>query len=405
MSRRMQRPEQEFGSDSFLDVIANIVGILIILIVIVGMKVARQQTDIAAVTEMAVPAAQLQPVAAEPAAEIAAAETAAQQEQQRQLVAEREQQLQSLQERETQTRARLTAMQQQRAEQEQTRRSQLDDQQLTALQIASLQQQLQQAGRQQQAMETEKSDLQQVTTQLQAELQQVQQTTAGVERAVALATSEEEQLNSALQQVALETQQLREVLHDLEATAEPANRLEHRLSPVSEKVEEGELHFRVADGRISYVPLEELLDRLKAQIQARRAAVTRFTHYEGSVGPVLGYRMSYTVERDSMSPLEAMQYGGGTYRISVSKWTVVPDDSLESEAVAAAVRPGSRFRQLAETAAPGSAITFWIYPNSFTDFPALREVAHGLQLRVAARPLPDGTPIVGSPGGSRSAAQ
>ena len=42
MSRRSVKTEQEFGSDSFLDVIANIVGILIILIVIVGLKVARQ---------------------------------------------------------------------------------------------------------------------------------------------------------------------------------------------------------------------------------------------------------------------------------------------------------------------------------------------------------------------------
>ena len=44
MSRRI-REEQPFGSDSFLDVIANIVGILIILIVIVGMKVANQAIE------------------------------------------------------------------------------------------------------------------------------------------------------------------------------------------------------------------------------------------------------------------------------------------------------------------------------------------------------------------------
>ena len=42
MGRRSQRPELEFGSDSFLDVICNIVGILIILIVVVAVKVERQ---------------------------------------------------------------------------------------------------------------------------------------------------------------------------------------------------------------------------------------------------------------------------------------------------------------------------------------------------------------------------
>ena len=42
MSRRTQRPELEFGSDSFLDVVCNIVGILIILIVVVGVRLQRQ---------------------------------------------------------------------------------------------------------------------------------------------------------------------------------------------------------------------------------------------------------------------------------------------------------------------------------------------------------------------------
>ena len=42
MGRRSQAPELAFGSDSFLDVICNIVGILIILIVVVAVKVERQ---------------------------------------------------------------------------------------------------------------------------------------------------------------------------------------------------------------------------------------------------------------------------------------------------------------------------------------------------------------------------
>ncbi len=41
MGRRRQRQELEFGSDSFLDVIANMVGIIIILIVIAGLRVSQ----------------------------------------------------------------------------------------------------------------------------------------------------------------------------------------------------------------------------------------------------------------------------------------------------------------------------------------------------------------------------
>src|SRR5258708_2246433 len=41
MSGRRPRGELQFGSDSFLDVVANIVGILIILIVIAGLRVSK----------------------------------------------------------------------------------------------------------------------------------------------------------------------------------------------------------------------------------------------------------------------------------------------------------------------------------------------------------------------------
>ena len=41
MSRRPPPAEQQFGSDSFLDVVANVVGILIILMVLAGMRAAR----------------------------------------------------------------------------------------------------------------------------------------------------------------------------------------------------------------------------------------------------------------------------------------------------------------------------------------------------------------------------
>jgi hypothetical protein len=38
---RHRVPDTEFGSDSFLDIVANVVGILIILIVVAGVRVSR----------------------------------------------------------------------------------------------------------------------------------------------------------------------------------------------------------------------------------------------------------------------------------------------------------------------------------------------------------------------------
>lgn len=400
MSPRTQRPEQEFGSDSFLDVIANIVGILIILIVVVGMKVARQPTEVTPAETAAQQAIAEARQVREESTRIMQEEAASR----RQVMALRQQQLQEVQQQQTVSRTELEALQQRHTEQSRTAQRISGDQQLTSLKLASLQQQLDRAEKQKLDIAQEKQQLAQLITRLSEDLQQKESEVAGVQQAVSAAAAQQQVSESAQQKVTFETQQLREVLQNLEVAQEPADRLQHRLSPVSEAVEEGELHFRVDKDRISHVPLEDLLDRLKTQVQSRRSAVTRFSRYEGAVGPVGGYRMSYVVERD-MSPLDAVQHGSGTFRVSVSRWTITADPSLEAEPVEIAVRPGSRFRQLVETAPPGSAVTFWIYPDSFTNFPALREVAHGLQLRVAARPLPEGTDIVGSPGGSRSSAQ
>src|SRR5688572_30263914 len=39
MPRRARQDDQSFGSDSFMDIVANVVGILIILLIVVGLRV------------------------------------------------------------------------------------------------------------------------------------------------------------------------------------------------------------------------------------------------------------------------------------------------------------------------------------------------------------------------------
>src|SRR5262245_15512694 len=72
MSRRMPQ-EAGFGSDSFLDVLANMVGILIILIVIAGVKLGRPVEETLA-DDPPAPAAQESAEPEEPPVAVAAAE-------------------------------------------------------------------------------------------------------------------------------------------------------------------------------------------------------------------------------------------------------------------------------------------------------------------------------------------
>lgn len=351
MSRRHQKTEQEFGSDSFLDVIANIVGILIILIVIVGMKVARQPTLASAPalssapTEQSAATAEILPDPDNPVflrlqagrhelAELQQSITAldAEADELKSVDASMNQQLEKLESESRDARRLLTSLRKQ-SDLESGRAAEQDQKQNELRQrLSALHQQI-----------SVKTDEEQRVTQ-----------------ALVTAVAERDQADKSLQQVAFETQQLQEVLQDLRSAAAPEDILQHRLSPVGEKVEDGEVHFRVEQGKVSYIPLDEMLGRLKAQVQSRRSAVTRLSRYESFVGPVQGYRMSFVVERESLSPMESLQYNSGTYRVSVTKWTILPEPGLQAELIDEALQPGSRFRQVIDTSPPGSAATFWI---------------------------------------------
>ena len=218
-------------------------------------------------------------------------------------------------------------------------------------------------------------------------------------------TKRQEYVLDALDQIAQQTRQLREVLQETPAAAEPTDRLNHRIRPVSRAVETTEQHFRLSGGRIAHIPLEGLLERVRRQMGQKVSVVRRFRRAEGVAGPVGGFRMNYVMERQSADPIQALKYGQSGYRISVSRWTITPAETLQAETVEQALRMGSRFRQIIEATPPDTVLTIWLYPGEFQHFGRLRELAHRLNLRVAARPLPDGTPISGSPNGSRSASQ
>jgi hypothetical protein len=85
---------------------------------------------------------------------------------------------------------------------------------------------------------------------------------------------------------------------------------------------------------------------------------------------------------------------------------LIPTSSRLGEPYEAALAPRSEFRQVLSRYRPGrDTITIWTYPDSFAAFRKLKEELYRLGFATAGRPLPTGTPISGSPEGSKSARQ
>ena len=410
MTRRIQAAEQEFGSDSFLDIIANIVGILIILIVVAGVRVAQQPVtadntspvaDIEIIDQVSSADDEAEQQRVAEAARIQADRESAEQQvvQLQDTVGSRQQQLQELNsqiasaEREVDvTEDLLVGANQQLVEQQDN----FDKSRIHSNRIRQL------------TLKTEEdtSKAQQQLLQLSQQTDALHGDLNSIDEELARSVRHQKSISDRLQQIGLQTRQLKEVLDENKPEAPADQVIHHRLSPVSKPATDDELHFRLAGGRISHIPLQQLLERLKDQVSARRSTIMKIAQYEGVAGPVGGFTLKYTVTRSELSPLQALQMGAsGGYRIGVSRWVLQPADTLEAERVEDALVIGSRFRQILETAAPDTTITVWLYPGGFEHFARIRELAHGLHLRVAARPLPEGMPIVGSPNGSQSNGQ
>ena len=212
-------------------------------------------------------------------------------------------------------------------------------------------------------------------------------------------------LNSSVAEISTKFSQLGRELEREFRVQPPVETIEHRLTPISHDVQGKEIHFRLYNGRIAYVPIDELIDRLRIQISQKKNSLLKYRRHIGEVGPVEGFRMSYMMVRQRLSALEELKHGSGLVRITLSEWELQPEPDLETESAAEALQPGSNFIRALRSADADASFTFWVYPDSFELFRKVQKYAHTVGFVVAARPLPFGVQIAGSPQGSRSAGQ
>lgn len=380
MSRKRDS-EIMFGSDSFLDVVANIVGILIILIVIAGLRVAQQgsvesaEDDAppfsATVAETEPPpqaiadssATPIAPPVPEPVIEIPAPEPPPPAEPPPELV------------------KRVAEL-----------KSELEDLIAEQDRVNEL---LANANSAQSTLEAKLRDLQ---AKQQEKANQLTEAQTELEMRAEEVAELEEEIDVVRKQIQYT---------EAEARAKPkvnVKKVVHRLTPVARVVNGPEKHYRIDHGRIAEVPVDVLTGRLREQLHKRADWLIKVRTHQGEIGPVEGFTLHYLVERDSHT--DELRYGGaGGIRLSVRQWRIEPAPGLKGETADEALQPDSRFLRSLQAADPNATLTFWVYPDSFGAYRRLQPAAHKLGFLVAARPLPEGVPIAGSPTGTKSAGQ
>ena len=201
-------------------------------------------------------------------------------------------------------------------------------------------------------------------------------------------------------------------LHELEATRarlektpEPIVAVAHLPTPMAKTVFGEEIHFRLKGGRLSVVPIELLIQQMKLEFQ-RSAVGSREGILESAVGPTQGFVANYKVNKTR----ELMTQGGQTAmstKIELVNMTFEPLQEPYGQPIEKIIaQNGSQLDiELAGRDPSRTTITVWVYPDSFGDFRLLKEHLYARGYATAARPLPMDRPISAGPQGNRSQAQ
>ncbi|MFO1019665.1 MAG: hypothetical protein U0903_03020 [Planctomycetales bacterium] len=203
-----------------------------------------------------------------------------------------------------------------------------------------------------------------------------------------------------------ELSQLLAELEQLQKEVPKVKRLQHKVTPISRSIkQQEEFHFQLVDNKVAFIPFQDLLDRLKTEAERHKEWLAKNQQHYGVAGPIQGFSLQYVLERVPMSSVDQARMGQGYYRISVANFKIIPSGEVAAESMEEALQPNSRFMKALRRAPPDANMTFWVYPDSFKIYRRLQAATHDLGFSVAARPLPPGVPICGSPNGTKSAGQ
>jgi hypothetical protein len=180
-------------------------------------------------------------------------------------------------------------------------------------------------------------------------------------------------------------------------------------TPVSRPVHTDELMFECLKGRVSFIDLPAFLADVQRGLEDKANLLRSQWQIVETAGPYGAFRMRYTIQRQR----DALEHAVGNslpgshgFRYGLTEWVLEPVRSDRGETLDKALQNGSEFRQIVDAGVPEqTVVTFWVYSDSFAMFRQLRDFLYERGLEVAGRPLPDYAPIAASQHGTHSRGQ
>jgi hypothetical protein len=190
----------------------------------------------------------------------------------------------------------------------------------------------------------------------------------------------------------------------------PAKQTLRYRTPISHPLQTEEIHFECKAGRVTLIDVGAMLEEVRRGLRDKAEALRATWELRDLTQPVGAFRLSYVVEREH-DVLDALKMGakpnqGAAFQYGLAAWEVVPIQVERGETEDAALATGSAFRRVVDALDVNqTAVTLWVYPDSFALYRRLRDYLHDRDVTVAGRALPDGVPIGSSRHGTVSRGQ
>ncbi|TWU21901.1 hypothetical protein [Bythopirellula polymerisocia] len=188
---------------------------------------------------------------------------------------------------------------------------------------------------------------------------------------------------------------------------ETVEELESVPTPLAREVDGNAIHLRLKKGLVSIVPFDELLGEVQNHVDDIRRRLQASDHVVDTFGPIDGYRIRMTVSRAQDPSSLGGPRAGHIQRIIFDQYAeVLPTSEGIGQDVEQALMPGgSLYTYLQQHRRTSPSVVVWLYTDSFDDFRLLKRTLWEMGYSLATRPMLPGSNIGASPHGTKAAAQ
>ena len=181
--------------------------------------------------------------------------------------------------------------------------------------------------------------------------------------------------------------------------------IEHFPAPIAKTVFTEEIHFQLIGGRLTFVPMDALLDRMKSEWKVKAEKLLLSSNTYETVGPIGEFRLQYQLASRMVKVPTEM--GSMDRRITeFDHFVLKPLSRQTGEPLLTALADGSDFWGQIDHLNPNrTTVSLWVYPDSYDDLSILKKRLREKGFQIATWPLQFGKLISGGPSGFRAASQ